>query len=622
MATYFEWNEVLFEALFEPEKERAPVYLSVDDDVLGEIADDQNIRLDCSDASEDLAAAVRSLCAREGNLDLGSLSLSSPEETPPQLAFLALCVLAASRMEPSVDESTIIASTNYYARLGELLDLTAGWSPNSFENRWIEVLWLELKARLLIQDRGDLQLTEGPRKRRFVWYPISQCLLSRHDRNKLKSFFKSEAFPLYCDPLTLVPKFEEKLLSWIARSNISARVKSIATSTADRKEELKERVRRELACWNGEDEQKHSAHQYRSSSPIQLKIEITETGETFLSALFKKRASYEGSIEVKENALAVESLTSDPSSGHYDPISLPESYQLGTAIQILAQGKNRVYRFELAQRDVYVFRRDPRFFGALVSTDRLILGEESAVACSAALMPKVLGAIKDASGLSNAEISERHRNFGQGWSLFTGITPTRLITVQDERLAGLAISSSKGVSLVGGVSLHGLGRRRVYLVGYPPAVELHGSWREEETINLDGQDLIVTSRKFNLPQISSGTHRISYGDNQSLNFEVISATPKNEYEKKVLLKKVGNSFVKLVSEAAPTSKGLVSISGALVEGVSAEEPLEYVQKKGRGTGHELQLTLSTHAEAIDRYKNFIRGKLLEFRTSLRGSDEV
>src|SRR6201999_3549553 len=104
---------------------------------------------------------------------------------PSQVAFLALTVLAASRMDVGGPNNDGVASTNYYARLNELLGLDASGAPLGWSNSAFERLWTDLKHRIAVDLRGLLAAGPGPTTRRYVWYPISQSLLSRRDARRL-----------------------------------------------------------------------------------------------------------------------------------------------------------------------------------------------------------------------------------------------------------------------------------------------------------------------------------------------------------------------------------------------------------------------------------------------------
>ena len=184
MITYKQWNKAIISYFFEDCELGEIVFLHTTPETLPEIAEQAGF--DLENAEESLKEIVRKKVTPYKLLRLSEITpINFSDETvkqqPPQVAFLGLTVLAASRMK----------TLNYYQPLNELLfnDPDRGrWEHNELEH--IEMLWKHLQNWVEYEHNVELHLTPGPPNQRFVWYPKSQCLISKHDENKLHAIFK------------------------------------------------------------------------------------------------------------------------------------------------------------------------------------------------------------------------------------------------------------------------------------------------------------------------------------------------------------------------------------------------------------------------------------------------
>ena len=124
MVTYEQWNKAILSYFFEECEPHQIVFLETNEETLAEIAAFANFNV--PDAAESLKAAVKDKVVFH---DLVRLSPISPtplyhysadtrEKEPPQVAFLAVSVLAASLMDA---EGRSISPQNYYIRLNKVL---------------------------------------------------------------------------------------------------------------------------------------------------------------------------------------------------------------------------------------------------------------------------------------------------------------------------------------------------------------------------------------------------------------------------------------------------------------------------------------------------------------------
>ncbi len=147
---YKDWNKAISEYFYNPRFVDKPVYLQLDHDTLTQIG--CQLGLDSNQARTSFTQAVRSWLRRDGsqkdqfnnffrNARNWILKIHHlPQTPPPFLAFLGLCVLAASEM--SADDE--VSSANYYVPLNELLGYGRKRNqPKGFDQ--IEELWGKLQ---------------------------------------------------------------------------------------------------------------------------------------------------------------------------------------------------------------------------------------------------------------------------------------------------------------------------------------------------------------------------------------------------------------------------------------------------------------------------------------------
>jgi hypothetical protein len=520
MATYGEWGKALYENLFPSGEGSSPVYLQLDDERLAEIAAVSNLPLFVEGAADDLTTAVRGRCIQGGRLDFAGLITSSVAEAPLQIPLLGLCVLAASRMESEGGGSDFIASTNYYARLNELLAFDGMGSPPGWSNYLFELAWLDLKKRLERDERGSLEINAGPKTRRYVWYPISQSLLSRHDRQKLRILFLAERLPIYHDRDKPLPRFGEMLVEWSAsaRSSLSARAKAVLRIPSRRRDEFIAQARQELAWWDGAPSETRARRDvsHVSHARIDFRLELSETGEHFLALAIRRPSSFPAAIQLEPSLLgALELKSPDTDSRYFDPVEVPANYDLGQPILISGSAEGRSFRFTCDRRQVVVFHRDQHLFNAWVSVCRIEHRRPARIACHSSVRDQVVALLVHLTTLSEDRLRAHEQRLSARWHLFTDIASVNSdIEVQDSTCSCLVPDTSIRLSLDGGLQLSRPGRRSVYMYGHPPNVSTTDISRPDLLI-LDGSSVknagqLERTLLPGLHQISHGSRHISF----------------------------------------------------------------------------------------------------------------
>ncbi len=195
MAGYEHWNRAIVEYFFAGVAKGAPVFLTLDEEALEDIAE-RFLDDDVEEAPrDDFLAAVRERCI----LPFGSVSLRlfklNEGDIPRGVGFLSTMVLAAYEMheEDGIDES------NYFLRLRELLDLPVGRGrPDGLSAGAEEPLWLAWNDHL--QANGyEPTAKRGAGPQTYLRYAISQAILRGTDKDYLRTQFDRENLPMTFD---------------------------------------------------------------------------------------------------------------------------------------------------------------------------------------------------------------------------------------------------------------------------------------------------------------------------------------------------------------------------------------------------------------------------------------
>lgn len=202
MARYEEWNRAIIDYFTAGMPHGAPVFLNVDDETLDQIA--RQLPWTRADKVQDFVDAVRACVAQHQRLSLSQLHGQEGGQ-PHGVAFLSAMVLAAARMEDTEEA----ASHNYFHRLRQVLQLPPterrpDGRPEGMEqyeevSLWVEWnRWLRQQGFVPTARRGDTQADK------YINYPISQALLRRTDRERLRRLFEWKHLPAELDADTLL----------------------------------------------------------------------------------------------------------------------------------------------------------------------------------------------------------------------------------------------------------------------------------------------------------------------------------------------------------------------------------------------------------------------------------
>lgn len=193
---YESWNAALVAQVYPPTEDPQPIYMDLEDEVLGAVA--ETIGLDPANAERALTEAVR------GTLWNGSPAeiFRSHEEhmvrwirrgrrgDPPFVGVLAVFCIAAERM----DASDGMSANNYMGRLRDVLGWGSDRRLDTAYRNVAERFWGELNRWLLDNDGVRGLPTAFALSHRFVGLTVSQALVRSADRERLKDFFRDYGF--------------------------------------------------------------------------------------------------------------------------------------------------------------------------------------------------------------------------------------------------------------------------------------------------------------------------------------------------------------------------------------------------------------------------------------------
>jgi hypothetical protein len=249
-----EWNTAIFDWFFGDCAKGHPVYLSVDEEVLADIARDRGWSLD--DPVADFEAAIRTYVAPTSGrpfrlwaqaADRWRRKPLNERGTPPFLALLGATVLAATRES---NQPRRPGGVSYYEPVRDLFKLGGagmleGYHPD-VPNMW---RWLNEWLQETCGEHG-LPTAHTPRTYHpYIGYSLSQAVLLSHDRSRLTDFFDA----IGAEPRSEVAPAEllARLRRWVASSGRATPRVRKALDEPDKTEILGDILASELRYWDG-----------------------------------------------------------------------------------------------------------------------------------------------------------------------------------------------------------------------------------------------------------------------------------------------------------------------------------------------------------------------------------
>lgn len=453
---YEQWNQAIISYFFEECNPGEIVFLQTDDETLSGIAELSDFNIE--NPADSLKQAVRHqfICDRN-QVDLWNSVPKNFWRNPlnqeaPQVAFLALTVLAASRM----DFTDSVSATNYYARLNELLfDSLIKGIPKGLDRQLFKVFWDYLCLWARDRHHVELYLTEGASKRRYVWYPISQCLINEHDRQRLYHVFYRLNLTPFSEPSD--NELYAKLRYWTSSSQGSAKIGRYLANQYY-KESILSQVKSLLKHWDGEvplDEA--PSRRRRTTAPISVQLYFGHISNNVEVRLwFPRRGRDNISFEV--NPVGIQVLQTFDSEKWFKPVvdKKGEFWNLQNRLE-LKTNEIKPMTYTLAPSNIWVFRQDSERDDGWLSQRNMQLYEDHLIVFREKLAEDVLNCLKLTCALGDDKPNRIHN----GW-LYMRVKPIRLQDFTRE-LWRLSVDSSKQIRLIGGLSARDQHGHRAYL---------------------------------------------------------------------------------------------------------------------------------------------------------------
>lgn len=277
IVNYGEWNQALVSYLLSGVSRGSKIYLSVDDDVLELIGQSFASSPVAGNWSEDFRSAVRSRAILEDCVNLVGFRGRDSNGLPKCVAFLGICVLAAYQM---ADEDKI-SERDYFRRLREILGLSGYGRPPGMNcgNEAEEPLWNEWNLWLMQQ--GFLPSAQRGRggSTTYINYPISQSLLRRTDKDRLRQLFNEQQWTAQWDAMTLFARVR------LQAQGLPKHLKELVTENRQRYEAVAEAI--------------HEVYEQRQDDgkPAALKVGVRTFVRHIFAGLYRTEDPFLGQID-------------------------------------------------------------------------------------------------------------------------------------------------------------------------------------------------------------------------------------------------------------------------------------------------------------------------------------
>ena len=441
MVTYEQWNKAIISYFFENCEPGEIVFLQTNAETLDEIAELSAFNV--PDAANSLKMAVRHKVVRSDAVNLRAVKpivwKDYSKEDSPQVAFLALTVFAASKME----------TLNYYEPLNDLFfdDPDRGrWKQGDLEN--IEKFWKHLQNWVEYQHDIKLHLTKGPPNQRFVWYSKSQCLISKYDEHKLHALFQeTELKPG-------VYLAEKQLLDILCSSRYFENL-SVKITRPIREKKIAEtrlilgQIQLLLENWDGEVIERVSRgikRQKPNRIDVQLRFNIFDDIDEMRYWLRCKRGA---KTTFKCNTLGIKTL--QPLDDVWFKPCVIQANSL--AFQVLKNGvelkseETKPSTFRLKPSEIWIFRHDSEPDDGWFSKGNLLLYEDHIIVYRKRLERDLISFLHQICNEKPIPKSIYIADQETGWQ-YIKIKPTALC---DSSILGLRVTTSNQIRFVGGL---------------------------------------------------------------------------------------------------------------------------------------------------------------------------
>ena len=542
MVTYDQWNKAIISYFFQDSEPGQIAFLQINAETLGEIAERFNFNV--ADAAESLKEAVRNKVVRGNRAVLETVDPdlwnNYSENEPSQVAFLALTVLAASLMDAENSTEDAVAPNNYYYRLNEVLfGKSVKGAPTGFKGPQFEYFWKHLRLWTLEQYTVILYLTEGSSSRKYVWYPISQCLISNRDRRNVYRFFRAH-------DLTPFSKIQDKQLEkslevWLQSSDGSVRIKRYFSNASYRKSILSQ-VESLLKHWDGEilpEPTYAESGKRQTTASVNVEIRFAPFDNNAEIRYWLPRRG-RNETRCKTNPLGVQYLQPSHLEKWFQPVIDNEqtfwNWNLLNQLQLETDETNSII-YTLGPSNIWVFQKDSERDDGWLSQRNMQLYEDHLIVFRKELANQIVDCLIK---ICEQEIEKPNPIYVEGkendW-LSLRIKPTKFASFFKQELWRLSVDSGERIRLIGGISVKDQYGRRAYLdIRLPTVFVPDLGISDQKTLQIDeksfpvSEDQLVTLDN----ALPPGIYQLIYG-RQTRELRVIVPERSLEHHNRTLI---------------------------------------------------------------------------------------
>jgi hypothetical protein len=502
--SYSKWLTGIHLYLRENGRSGLPVYLNAEEEDFRRIAVLGSLKLDEASINNFVSSVRETIKVDRSNPQqafslYGSMRFwkasKYPNEVPPFLPVLMLCVLAAEQMRS--DESFI--STNYYGRLAVL----AGYESEHKDKighsyrKYIASLWDVFNDWLaqnpqVGQASAIINVSQGYND--YVGVPVGQALLRSGEQETIEVEFFEKFFNSGGSKDEVeIEEFIENLDAWVASAYATHRIKSIY---AQAQEVLRVNIWELFERWQPRT---RGAGSSGRKAGLKLVLRMT-SGLKGRAARFSINANYENvevdsqSVEIRtsDGELMVTSASPDQYTGTGTMLTLGDRFSdvLSGSVQVIIRNKEHVL-FNATRQPRAMIPFEAIVPGTWVETTQMKLGLSYILVTAAASLEHTMALLQK---FGTGAIVTSVAGLPEQWKLITGFTLTSSIGAPDN----LPIQRVNGahLSLIGGLKLPGSSGIPEFPISEPPALSIlqvavgkkpilridgPGDWQEEHT---------------------------------------------------------------------------------------------------------------------------------------------
>ena len=566
MITYDQWNKAIISYFFEDCEPNQIVFLQTNAEMLSEIAELSDF--DVADATVSLKDAVRDKIVVSGAVNFWSVNPALwkdySEEDPPQVAFLALTVLAASLM----DSEGSVGSQNYYIRFNELLfGQSVKGAPQGFNHLQFEKFWKHLRIWLRVQHDVVLYLTEGTSNRRYVWYPISQCLISKRDRRIIYRFFRA------CEltPFSRISdnQLERDLRAWLRQSAGPTKIERYFFNESY-KQSILSQVKSLLEHWDGEipPEPLYGEKQTAASVNVEIRFDPFDNDVEIRYWLSTRGRD---KTRCKTNSLGIQDLQPSHLKKWFRPVidngGTFWNWNLLNRLQLQTHETNSII-YTLGLSDVWVFREDSERDNGWLSQRNMQRYENHLIVFRKRLVSQVIDCLRQTCEQEIEEPSPIYVDGRENNWLYLRVEPTKFVSFSEQDLWKLSVNPSERISLIGGLSVKNHNGRKAYFDFCLPTVFVPDSGLPDEEFLSVGDKAFPIHDDRLVPldnALELGFHLLSYG-RQTRELRVITPECSLEHHNRTLIASISENRTSIPTYTMKEMSEISEISGIWLTG--------------------------------------------------------